>query len=68
MHRVVVTANRDDYIALSKDWNTAGKFHAGIVVRFPQGAPPFRSAAAVKRVLGDHPGPLDGLVLWANAR
>ena len=68
MRRVVVTANRKDYVQLSKAWNAAGRLHAGIVVRYPQEAPWFRSLTAVEKVLKAQTGPVDGLVLWANAR
>jgi predicted nuclease of predicted toxin-antitoxin system len=65
--RVVVTANKLDFLRLSLEWAEAGRSHAGIVIRYPNQAPEVLAARAIAEELLDRDDCTD-LVLWANAR
>ncbi len=64
--RVVVTANKLDFTRLAADWSRSGRFHAGIVIRYPNQAPAPVSAVAILAALDATESTAD-LVMWASA-
>lgn len=64
--RAVVTANKLDYLRLALQWATAGRQHAGIVIRYPNQAPAERAAYAILAELRDRTDCIDA-VIWARA-
>ncbi len=64
--RVVVTANKLDFVRLAAQWSRSGRFHAGIVIRYPNQAPAPVSAVAILAALDATESTVD-LVMWASA-
>lgn len=65
--RIVVTANKLDYLRIALDWAETGREHAGIVIRYPNQAPAEHAAYAILAELHERTDCTDA-VLWANAR
>ena len=65
--RVVVTANKLDYLRIALSWAEVGREHAGIVVRYPNQAPAERAAKAIIDELRERDHCSDA-VLWAGVK
>ena len=66
--RVLVTANRQDFLNLDRAWRSAGRQHCGIIIRYPQNSAWRLQVQSIERVLEPFEQSVDGLVLWARAR
>jgi hypothetical protein len=65
--RTVVTYNRDDFLAIGRDYDISGRAHHGIVIvgphRFPEGRSTGKLLTALEQLLDDGP-PYAGFTIW----
>ena len=64
--RLVVTANKLDFLRIALAWAESGRSHTGIVIRYPNQAPQELSARAIVSEIASHASFVD-TVLWARA-
>lgn len=65
--RAVVTYNRDDYLAIGRDYDASGRTHRGIIIvgphRFPEGRSTGKLLRALEKLLNDGP-PYPSFTIW----